>query len=152
MGKGGASFPLGRCGLPKHMYTWRSVSLNPYFVPDSICSFCLRDRRQAINQGCFMGFFFGHCGLPPLPPSRSWIEYTVPRFSFSQLVEMIHTDFQGLPTSCTITVLPVVWNAWQPYRTRLRITGSTCELLLLASCIKFSVRLQWRGPPPLFPL
>ena len=81
-----------------------------------------------------MRFFFGHCGPPPLLPSRPWDEYTVSRFSFSQLVEMIHIDFQGLPLSYTI-IVSLVQDTWQPYWTRPRITGSKCELLLLASCI-----------------
>ena len=54
-----------------------------------------------------MGFFFGHCGSPTLPPSRPCDEYTVSRFSFCQLMEMLHMDFQRLPCSCTIIVFLV---------------------------------------------
>ena len=54
-----------------------SLSPNLYLAPDSICSRCTRDRRQAVDQSCFRGFFFGHCGPPPRPPPRPWDEDTV---------------------------------------------------------------------------
>ena len=49
-------------------------------------------------------FFFEYHSPPPFLPSRLWDKYTVSRFSFAQLVEMIHTDFQGF-SPCTIIVL-----------------------------------------------
>ena len=108
----------------------------------------VRVGRQTGNRSRFMFFLFGHCGPPPLPLSRPWDEYTVSGFSFSQLVEMIHTDFQRLPPSCSIIVLLVVQNAWKPYRIRFGTTvsmGETCLPLLLASCTKFFVRSQLWG-------
>ena len=115
--------------LPKRRYGWGSVSLNLFFALDPICSFRICDARQTINQSCFTGFFFGT--VDPLPfPFLGLGMNTVSKFSFSQIVEMIHTDFQGLPPSCIIIVLPVVQNAWEPYRTRLRTTGSTGEACL----------------------
>ena len=56
----------------------------------------VRDGRQVVNQSCLWAFSFEHCSPPPLLSSRPRDEPTVSRFSFSQLVEMIHTDFGGL--------------------------------------------------------
>ena len=52
-----------------------------------------------------------------------WDESSLKVF-LSQLVEMIHTDSQGLPPLLTVIVSLVVQNTWQPYWTRLNITGS----------------------------
>ena len=105
----------------------------------------MHDRRQATNQSSFMGFFFLPHG-PLLPLSRPYDEYTVSTFSFSQLVEVIRRDFQGLPALYYHIFGCVVWSACQTNRTSLRTaesTGETCPPLLLASCIKFFVRQQW---------
>ena len=62
------------------------------------------DGRQAVNQNCFMGFFFGHCRPILFPFPGLGMNTQSQGFPFSQLVEVIHTDFQGLPTSLTIIV------------------------------------------------
>ena len=49
-----------------------------------------------------MSFFFGLCGPLSLSSSRPEDEYIVSRLSFSQLVEIIHADFHGLPSSRAI--------------------------------------------------
>ena len=48
--------------------TWVCVGISPnsYLAPDSICSFCIRDKGQAINQSCFMGF--SEDTVDPSPP------------------------------------------------------------------------------------
>ena len=133
-------------GLPKHSYVWGSVSPNSYLAPESICAFCICDGRQAFNQSCFMGFFFFFFAWalqsPPLPPSRPWDEYTVSRLPCSQLEEMIHTDFQGLPLpalSCCSERLAALLNQAQDYQ-------AEGEPLLSASCIKFRLDCSGEGP------
>ena len=144
--KDGASFPQGRPDYP---------NLGMCYPKSLSCSrlslFILYAwRRQAIDQSCFMGFTVDF--LPfPLPGLGM---NTVARLFFPQLVEMIHTEVQGLTPSCTMIVLLAVWNAWQPYWDGLCTTGSmveTCLPLLLASCIKFFVKLQWWWPCLCFP-
>ena len=87
--------PLGRRDYPNLGMCGGSVSLNPYLSLDSIGSF---EGKQAVNQTCFTVclFFFLWAlwtfSFPGLGMN------TVSRFSFSQLVEMTHTDFQWLPT------------------------------------------------------
>ena len=119
-----------------------SVSPNTYL--QILCVLCIRDGRQVVNQTCFMDIFLGNSSTPLLSPSRPWDEYTGSRFSFSQLAEMIHTDFQGLPLSYTI-IVSLVWNAWQPYQTMLIITGSMCEFLPLTYSL-----LECSGEGPAF--
>ena len=95
MGKGGASFPGGMC-LPKCSYVWGSVSPNPHLAPDSTCSFCIRDRRQAINEVVLWGISLDAVDPSPSPfQALGWIPSL--KVSFFQLVEMMHTDFHGPP-------------------------------------------------------
>ena len=127
-GEGGASFPRGTW---LRGYVWGSISLNPYLAPDSICSFCIQDRGQVINQSCFTGFFFGHCRPPPLPlPSLGWI-HNLKVFLFPASGDDTHRLSRAPPlTPHYHSFACVVRNAWRSYRTRLKSTESTGETCL----------------------
>ena len=64
--------------------------------------FCLCDKRQAVNQSCFINFFFEHCGYPPSPfQDLGWI-YSLNIFLFPASREDTHRFLRALP--CTIIV------------------------------------------------
>ena len=103
--------------------------------------------RQAVTHSSFMGFFFGLCG--PLPFPLPWEEYTVSRFPFPASGADTHRLSRAAPLPHYHSLL-VVQDAWQPYQTGLRTTGSMAETwlpLLLASWIKL---LDCAGEVPAF--
>ena len=131
--------PLGRRDYPNLGMCGGSVSLNPYLSLDSIGSF---EGKQAVNQTCFtVCLFFFPLGTMDLLLSRTWDEYSLKVFLFPASRDDTHR-LSVAPHSC-IFIVSLVQDAWQPSQTRLRTTGPAGELLLLASCIKFFVRLQW---------
>ena len=75
-----------------------------------------------------MDLFLQNCRPLLFPPSRPWDECTVPRFSFSKLMEMIHTDFPGLPPALS-------WFHWL-FRTPGSLIQSGSGLL--GQCVSFS--------------
>ena len=140
-GKGGTSFP-GETWLPKCRYGWQSVSPNTCLAPDSICSFCICDGRKAVNQNC-LWVFFGQWRPPPLLPFRlGWIQSQ--GFPFPASGDDTHRLSRAPPSphchsfTCCSEHLAALLDQAQHYRVR--------ELLLLAPCIKFFVKLQWWGP------
>ena len=139
MGKGGSSFPLGRCDYP-NIGGYRGLLAQILTLIQTLFAhFAYVMEGRQLTKVVLWASLWTPSSFLLLGLGMN----TVSRFSFSQLVEMIHTDFQGLPNSYTVIISLLVHNAWQPYQTRLRIIGSAGEPLLLASCVKIFVRLQW---------
>ena len=67
--------------LPKRRYGWGSVNSNPCLALESICSFCIGEGRQAVNQSCLWALSLGT--VSPFP------------FSFPGLG--MNTQSQGFP-------------------------------------------------------
>ena len=157
----------GETWLPNHRYECGCVSQNSYLALESICSCCLCDRRQAISQSCFMGFFLCALWTPPLSPFQAleWI-YSLKVFLFptSALWTPPLSPFQALEWIYSLKVFLFLTSGDDAHRLSrgpplLPYHSFTCSgrlaalseqapgswvkvwVLLLASSMKFSVRL-----------
>ena len=57
-GESGDTFPR-ELWLPNCRYVWGSVNPNTYLALQSLCSFCMYNRKQGVDPSCFVGFCGG---------------------------------------------------------------------------------------------
>ena len=135
MGKGGSSFPLGRCDYP-NIGGYRGLLAQILTLIQTLFAhFAYVMEGRQLTKVVLWASLWTPSSFLLLGLGMN----TVSRFSFSQLVEMIHTDFQGLPPSYTILLFVMPGSL---IGLGSGLLGQQVSLLL-SSCIKFFVRLQW---------